>query len=43
VIERLDLEGEAEVAQEETEDEPEAGPITIAVDVTETGSDNPTP
>jgi exoribonuclease-2 len=43
VVERLDVEDEAEVAQEETEDEPEAGPITIAVDVTEAGSDNSTP
>jgi exoribonuclease-2 len=43
VVERLDIEDEAEVAQEETEDEPEAGPITIAVDVTEAGSDNSTP
>ena len=43
VIERLDLEDEPLVAQEETEDEPAAGPITIAVDVTEGESDNSTP
>ncbi|GAC1602370.1 MAG: RNB domain-containing ribonuclease [Ramlibacter sp.] len=43
VVERLDLEEQAEVAEEETEDEAVAGPITIAVDVTEAGSDNSTP
>ena len=43
VVERLDVQAEAEVVQDETEDEPEAGPITIAVDVTEAGSDNSTP
>ncbi len=43
VIERLDLEAEPLVAEEETEEEPAAGPITIAVDVTEAESDNPAP
>jgi exoribonuclease-2 len=43
VVERLDLEPEPLVAEEETEDEPAAGPITISVDVTETESDNPAP
>ena len=40
VIERLDAEPQPVVAEEETEDEPAAGPITIAVDVTEVESDN---
>jgi exoribonuclease-2 len=43
VIERLDLEDEPLVAEEETEEEPAAGPITIAVDVSEAQSDNPAP
>ena len=43
VVERLDAEPEPVVAEEETDDEPAAGPITIAVDVTETDSDNPAP
>ena len=43
VIERLDAEPQPVVAEEETEDEPAAGPITIAVDVTEGESDNSTP
>ena len=43
VIERLDVEEGPLVAEEETEDEPAAGPITIAVDVTEAESDNPVP
>ena len=43
VIERLDVEDEPLVAEEETDDEPAAGPITIAVDVTEAQSDNPVP
>jgi exoribonuclease-2 len=43
ILERLDAEPEAVVAEEETEEEPAAGPITIAVDVTETESDNPAP
>jgi exoribonuclease-2 len=43
VIERLDVESEPLVAEEETEDEPAAGPITIAVDVSEAESDNPAP
>ncbi|HEX3138721.1 MAG TPA: RNB domain-containing ribonuclease, partial [Rhizobacter sp.] len=43
VIERLDVEEVPLVAEEETEDEPAAGPITIAVDVTEAESDNPVP
>ena len=42
-IERLDLEDEPVVAEEETEDEPPAGPITIAVDVTEAEGDNQAP
>jgi exoribonuclease-2 len=43
VIERLDVEEVPLVAEEETEDEPQAGPITIAVDVSEAQSDNPVP
>ena len=43
VVERLDVEEVPLVAEEETEDEPAAGPITIAVDVTEAESDNPAP
>ena len=43
VIERLDIEPEPEAVEEETDEEPAAGPITIAVDVTETESDNPAP
>ena len=43
VIERLDVESEPLVAEEETEEEPAAGPITIAVDVNEAESDNPAP
>ncbi len=43
VIERLDVEAEPVVAEEETEEEPAAGPITIAVDVTEAESDNQAP
>ena len=43
VVERLDVDPEPLVAEEETEDEPAAGPITIAVDVTEAESDNPVP
>ena len=43
VIERLDVEERPLVAEEETEDEPAAGPITIAVDVTEAQGDNPVP
>ena len=43
VVERLDVEPEPLVAEEETEDEPAAGPITIAVDVSEAESDNPAP
>ena len=40
VIERLDLEPEPQIVEEETDDEPAAGPLTIAVDVTEPESDN---
>ncbi|MFC5498673.1 ribonuclease catalytic domain-containing protein [Caenimonas terrae] len=43
VVERLDVEEVPLVAEEETEDEPAAGPITIAVDVSEAESDNPAP
>ena len=43
VIERLDVESEPLVVEEETEEEPAAGPITIAVDVNEAESDNPAP
>ena len=46
VVERLDVEPEpeaAEAAEEDNEDEPAAGPITIAVDVTEAEGDNPVP
>jgi exoribonuclease-2 len=43
VLERLDVEAEPLVAEEETEEEPAAGPITIAVDVSEAQSDNPAP
>jgi exoribonuclease-2 len=43
VIERLDVEEVPLVAEEETEEEPAAGPITIAVDVSETESDNSPP
>ncbi|MEO7854396.1 MAG: RNB domain-containing ribonuclease, partial [Rubrivivax sp.] len=43
VIERLDAEPEPEAGEEESDDEPAAGPITIAVDVNEAESDNPTP
>jgi exoribonuclease-2 len=43
VIERLDVESEPVVAEEETEEEPAAGPITIAVDVTEAEGDNSPP
>jgi exoribonuclease II len=43
VIERLDVEPEPQVVEEETDDEPAAGPLTIAVDVTETESDNSPP
>ncbi len=43
VVERLDVEPEPLGAEEETEEEPAAGPITIAVDVTEAESDNPAP
>jgi exoribonuclease-2 len=43
VIERLDAEREPEPTEEESEDEPAAGPITIAVDLNEAESDNPTP
>ncbi|MES2424393.1 MAG: RNB domain-containing ribonuclease, partial [Pseudomonadota bacterium] len=44
VVERLDLVAQADDAPEEEDEEPVAGPIAIAVDVTETeaaGSDNP--
>ncbi|MBC7468111.1 MAG: RNB domain-containing ribonuclease [Ramlibacter sp.] len=43
VIERLDVESEPLVVEEETEEEPAAGPITIAVDVNEAEGDNPAP
>ena len=43
VVERLDVEEGPLVVEEETEEEPAAGPITIAVDVTEAESDNPAP
>jgi exoribonuclease-2 len=43
VIERLDMEPEPQVVEEETDDEPAAGPLTIAVDVTEPESDNSPP
>jgi exoribonuclease-2 len=43
VIERLDVEPEPQVVEEETDDEPAAGPLTIAVDVTEPESDNSPP
>jgi exoribonuclease-2 len=43
LLERLDVEEVPLLAEEETEDEPAAGPITIAVDVTEAESDNPAP
>jgi exoribonuclease II len=45
VIERLDIAPEPVDAEEEAEDEPVAGPIAIAVDVTEgsesAGTDSP--
>ena len=43
VIERLDVEPEPQPVEEETDQEPTAGPLTIAVDVTETESDNSSP
>ena len=43
VIERLDVEPGPQPVEEETDDEPAAGPLTIAVDVTETESDNSAP
>ena len=43
VIERLDIEPEPQPVEEETDQEPTAGPLTIAVDVTETESDNSSP
>ncbi|MDB5945389.1 MAG: exoribonuclease R-like protein [Ramlibacter sp.] len=43
VIERLDAEPEPEAVEEETDDEPAAGPLTIAVDVSEPESDNSPP
>ena len=43
VIERLDVEPGPQAVEEETDDEPAAGPLTIAVDVTETESDNSAP
>ena len=43
VIERLDVEPGPQSVEEETDDEPAAGPLTIAVDVTETESDNSAP
>ncbi|MDQ6881669.1 MAG: RNB domain-containing ribonuclease, partial [Pseudomonadota bacterium] len=43
VIERLDAEPAPQSVEEETDDEPAAGPLTIAVDVGETESDNSPP
>jgi exoribonuclease-2 len=43
VIERLDAEPEPQAVEEETDDEPAAGPITIAVDVSEADGDNQAP